>query len=191
MVLRNLDYLVLKRTKLFTQKNEIMRHLKLILIPFVLIAGFNFSLKAQIVLPEVKIEAVNYKYLNSVESNSVALPVKRLQREVAEFDLKSSEFYEDEYDTYFISFYIPEGEILAAYDKDGNLLRTAEKYKNVKLPPMVTTTIAQKYPGWAIAKDAYLVSFYENKGVTKVYKLVLEKGNKRMRVKTNEFGDII
>lgn len=166
-----------------------MRHLRLVLILFII--GFSVDSNAQIVLPEVKIEAVNYKYLNSVEANAVALPVKRLQREVAAFDLKNSDFYEDEYDSYFISFYIPEGEILAAYDKDGNLLRTAEKYKNVRLPKEVASTVAQKYPGWGIAKDVYLVSYYENKGVTKVYKLILEKGTKRMRIKTNEFGDII
>ena len=121
----------------------------------------------------------------------MALPVKRLQREVAAFDLKNSDFYEDEYDTYFISFYIPEGEILAAYDKDGKLLRTAEKYKNVRLPRSVAATVAQKYPGWGIAKDVYLVSYYETRGISKVYKLILENGNKRMRIKTNENGDII
>jgi hypothetical protein len=168
-----------------------MKHLKLIFAIVVLISGFTVKSMAQIVLPEVKIEAINYKYLNSVGADAVALPVKRLQREVAAFNLKNSDFYEDEYDSYFISFYIPEGEILAAYDKDGNLLRTAEKYKNVKLPKAVASTVAQKYSGWGIAKDVYLVSFYESKGVTKVYKLILEKGDKRMRIKTNEFGDII
>jgi hypothetical protein len=168
-----------------------MKHLKLILVLIVFFTGFTVKSMAQIVLPEVKIVAINYKYLNSVEANAAPLPVKRLQREVAAFDLKNSEFYEDEYDSYFISFYIPEGEILAAYDKDGNLLRTAEKYKNVKLPTEVASTVAQKYPGWGIAKDVYLVSYYESKGVTKVYKLVLENGTKRIRLKTNEFGDII
>jgi hypothetical protein len=168
-----------------------MKHLKLILILIVFTTGFALKSQAQIVLPEVKIEAINYKYLNSVSADASALPVKRLQREVAAFDLKTSEYYEDEYDSYFISFYIPEGEILAAYDKDGNLLRTAEKYKNVKLPTEVASTVAQKYSGWTIAKDVYLVSYYESKGISKVYKLVLENGTKRMRIKTNEFGDII
>ncbi|WP_395627758.1 hypothetical protein [Daejeonella sp.] len=167
-----------------------MKNLKSFLILIILISGFSSISNAQIVLPEVKIEAINYKYLNSV-GDAVALPVKRLQREVAAFDLKTSDFYEDEYDTYFISFYIPEGEILAAYDKDGKLLRTAEKYKNVKLPIPVAATVAQKYPGWGIAKDVYLVSYYESKGINKVYKLILENGNKRMRIKTNESGDII
>jgi hypothetical protein len=167
-----------------------MKNLKFFPILIILISGFTLYSNAQIVLPEVKIEAINYKYLNSV-GDAVALPVKRLQREVAAFDLKTSDFYEDEYDTYFISFYIPEGEILAAYDKDGKLLRTAEKYKNVKLPLPVAATVAQKYPGWGIAKDVYLVSYYESKGINKVYKLILENGNKRMRIKTNEYGDII
>lgn len=167
-----------------------MKNLKFFLILIILISGFSSISMAQIVLPEVKIEAINYKYLNAV-GDAVALPVKRLQREVAAFDLKTSDFYEDEYDTYFISFYIPEGEILAAYDKDGKLLRTAEKYKNVKLPPAIASTVAQKYPGWGIAKDVYLVSYYESRGISKVYKLILENGNKRMRIKTNENGDII
>lgn len=167
-----------------------MKNLKLFLVLILLISGFSSISNAQIVLPEVKIEAINYKYLNSV-GDAVALPVKRLQREVAAFDLKTSDFYEDEYDTYFISFYIPEGEILAAYDKDGKLLRTAEKYKNVKLPIPVAATVAKKYPGWGIAKDVYLVSYYETKGISKVFKLILENGNKRMRIKTNENGDII
>jgi hypothetical protein len=167
-----------------------MKNLKFFPILIILISGFTLYSNAQIVLPEVKIEAINYKYLNSV-GDAVALPVKRLQREVAAFDLKTSDFYEDEYDTYFISFYIPEGEILAAYDKDGKLLRTAEKYKNVKLPLPVAATVAQKYPGWGIAKDVYLVSYYESRGISKVFKLILENGNKRMRIKTNENGDII
>lgn len=167
-----------------------MKNLKLFLVLILLISGFSSISNAQIVLPEVKIEAINYKYLNSV-GDAVALPVKRLQREVAAFDLKTSDFYEDEYDTYFISFYIPEGEILAAYDKDGKLLRTAEKYKNVKLPIPVAATVAKKYPGWGIAKDVYLVSYYETKGISKVFKLILENGNKRMRINTNENGDII
>jgi len=168
-----------------------MKTQKLMLIIAVIICGFSIQSFAQIVLPEVKVIA-NYKYLNSVDDDANALPVKRLEREVAAFSLKNSEYYEDEYDSYFISFYIPEGEILAAYDKDGNLLRTAEKFKNVRLPEAVAKSVVQKYPGWDIAKDVYLVSFYENKRVTtKTYKLILEKGTKRMRVKTNEVGEFL
>ncbi len=168
-----------------------MKRFKLLLILGLFLFGFGIQSFAQIVLPEVKVVATNYKYLNAVGDKETALPVQMLQREAAAFDLKNSEYYEEDYDSYFISFYIPDGQILAAYDKDGKLLRTAEKYKNVKIPKEVAAAVATKYPNWTIAKDVYLVSYYDNEGVTKRYKLLLENGTKRMKVKLNEKGEFL
>jgi len=167
-----------------------MKQLKLMLGFSVFIFGFAIQSFAQVVLPEVKVVSFNYKYLNAVDQKELAQPVKRLEMEAASFDIKSSDFYEEIYDTYFVSFYIPEGTILAQYDKDGNLLRTTEKFKNVKIPRAVQLAVANKYPQWKIAKDVYLVSFFgSNEGVSKRYKLLLENGDKRLRVKTDENGE--
>ncbi len=44
-------------------------------------------------LSEVTVVATNYKYLNSVNSEEVAsIPVEMLERKVAAFDYKSSDF---------------------------------------------------------------------------------------------------
>jgi len=155
--------------------------------------GLTIQSFAQIVeLPEVEIVAVNYKYLDNVGEPDAAQPVKLLQREVAAFDLKNSEYYEDQYDDYFISFYIPAGKILASYDKEGNVLRTVEKYKNIALPPAVAESIVKNYTGWTIAENAYLVNYHDKKGVTKKeYKILLEKEGQRMRIKTDENGNIL
>ena len=155
--------------------------------------GLTIQSFAQIVeLPEVEIVAVNYKYLNDVDESDAAQSVKLLQREVASYDLKSSEYYEDQYENYFISFYIPQGKILASYDKDGNILRTVEKYKNIALPTAVAVSVGTKYPGWTISENAYLVNYHDEKGVTKKeYKILLEKDNSRMRIKTDENGNIL
>jgi hypothetical protein len=169
-----------------------MRQSKLMLSLIVFIFGFTGLTFAQVTLPEVKVVSFNYRYLNSVDNKELAMPVKRLELETAAFDLKNSEFYEDVYDNYFISFYIPEGSILAVYDKDGKLLRTAEKFKNIKIPNVVAKAVVTKYPDWKIAKDVYLVSYYSsNDESSKTYKLLLEKGNKRLRVKTNEKGEFL
>ena len=144
---------------------------------------------AQEVLPEVTVIATNYKYLKSVGGKDVAQPVQMLQRAAAAYDVKKSEYYEDDYDTYFISFFIPDGQILAAYDKNGKLIRTAEKYKNVKLPESVTKAVMDRFPQWKISNDAYLVTYYNESGSTKRYKLLLENGNKRIKVKVNEAGE--
>jgi c-di-GMP-related signal transduction protein len=167
-----------------------MKQLKLMLGFGVFIFGFAIQTFAQVVLPEVKVVSFNYKYLNAVDNKELAQPVKRLEMEAAAYDVKSSEYYEEIYDTYFVSFYIPEGSILAQYDKDGNLMRTTEKFKNIKIPRSVQIAVANKYPQWKIAKDVYLVSYFgPNEEASKRYKLLLENGDKRLRVKTNENGD--
>lgn len=166
-----------------------MKHsvLKLVVIVFTL--GYTVPVFAQEVLPEVVVTATNYKYLKSVGGKEVAQPVKMLQRTAAAYDVKKSEYYEDDYDSYFISFYIPDGQILAAYDKNGKLLRTAEKYENVKLPSAVTSAVASRFPNWKISKDVYQVTYYDENVADKKYKLLLENGNKRMKVKVNEAGE--
>lgn len=163
----------------------------------VILALFAFGIAipsfAQVItLPEVEVSAKNYKYLDDVNNTSAAQTVQILERYTTTYDVRASEYYEDEYDNYFISFYIPKGKILAAYDNEGNLLRTVEKYENIKLPLVVAQSVVKNYPGWTITKNAYLVNYHNNQGVLKKeYKIVLEKGNEGMRIKTDENGNIL
>lgn len=146
---------------------------------------------SQETLPEVVVKATRYKYLTAVDNQEAAQPVKMLERKAAEFDVKNSEFYDDEYDEYYITFRIPKGYVLAAYDKDGKLMRTIERYKNIALPKSVTGSLIKKYPDWSIPKDVYKVSYQEEKGAVKIWKIVLTKGDKRLRISVSENGDII
>lgn len=163
----------------------------------VILALFAFGIAipsiAQVVtLPEVEVSAKNYKYLDDVNNPAAAQTVQKIERYATSYDVRSSEYYEDEYDNYFISFIIPNGKILASYDNEGNLLRTVEKYENIKLPLVVAQSVAKKYPGWKITKNAYLVNYHDRLGVTKKeYKIILEKGNEGMRIKTDENGNIL
>ncbi len=143
-------------------------------------------------LPEIEVYALNYKYLNSIDNAEAPVPVKLLERKVANFDVTEAEFYRDDYDFYNVSFYIPEGKIVAAYDKKGKLLRTIEKFKNIKVPKSVTKSVAKRFPGWIIYEDVYKVSYHKNSGVTKQeYKLTLENGDKRLKVKIDPKGNFL
>lgn len=154
-----------------------------------LIFGATSPLFAQITkLPEVVITAVNYKYLNAVDSEDLALDVKLLQEKVAMYDIKNSDLYSDEYDMYNVDFFIPDGKILAAYDKDGKILRTIEKFNNIKLPKIILESIYNRFPGWTIAKNVYSVTYNENNN-KKIFKVTLENGDQRMRLKLNDEGD--
>lgn len=153
----------------------------------------TFGMYSQITqLPEVVITAVNYKYLNAVENEDTDLSVQMLQEQVAMYDLKNSDLYGDEYDTYTVSFYIPDGKILAAYDKNGEIIRTIERFQNVKLPKDVRNAVYKRFPNWSLEKDVYLVNYHKNnEKVSKQYKVKLKNGKKVMRVKLTEDGNFL
>jgi hypothetical protein len=139
-------------------------------------------------LPEVVVRATNYKYLNSVNPEEVAdISVREMEEKVANFDLQDASFYQDDYDLYHVTFYIPEGKILAVYDQEGNILRTIERFKDVNLPLDIKKAVGKRFPGWGFTKDLYAVDYFETSGTTrKIYKIKLKKGKKTMRVKIDD-----
>ena len=163
------------------------------LMLWLMIFGLTTQFYAQVVndgqLPEVVVKAVNYKYLNEVNEGTASQPVKLLELEAANFDPRDSkDLFIDEYNYYKVSFYIPKGTIVAAYGKDGKIIKTIEKFKDVKPPKNVRNSIAKRFPGWIIADDVYKVTYHYKKGSNKMYKLMLKNGDKKMRVKTDENG---
>ncbi len=165
-----------------------MKKLLLVLLALGLTTQFYAQIINDGMLPEVEVRATNYKYLNSVDNSEAAVPVQLLEDMVAKFDVSSSEFFEDESDFYRVYFYIPEGKIVAAYDRDGKILYTIEKFTNVAVPNEIASSVAERFPGWEIAKDVYKVNYDVNQGVRKQYKLVLKNGKKTIRVKVDEDG---
>ena len=158
--------------------------------------GLSSQMYSQIIkteqLSEVSVYATNYKYLNELNtSEEVSVPVELLHRKVAGFNVKDSEFYQDDYGLYQVNFFIPEGTILAAYDANGKLIRTAEKFKNINLPKAVKESIDNRFPEWTITKDIYLVNYQDTKGASLKYKVKLENGDKVLRVKLDEMGNFL
>jgi len=157
------------------------------------IFGLTTQVNSQTIeLPETLI-SVNYKYLNAVDAaNADETParVKRLEEEVLKYDNKDiRSLYDDEYDTYSVSFFVPEGKIIAAIDKNGKIIRTIEKYNNVRLPLVVTQAIAKRFPNWGIIEDVYLINYHCKKdSIKQEYKVKLKNEDQIITVKTDEKG---
>ncbi len=160
-----------------------------------LIVGLTTQIYAQVeeglMLPEVTVRAMNYKYLNSIDNSSAPVDIRKLEQKVANYDLQSADFYVEDYDLYKVTFFIPEGNIVAAYDSEGVVLYTIEKFKNSRLPEPVTKSVNKKFPGWKITKDVYKLSYTKEYGAKKTYKITLDNGVKKLRVKTDENGTFI
>lgn len=142
-------------------------------------------------LSEVVIRPMNFKYLNAADSRAAAVPVKMLERMVASYDVTEAEFYREDFDFYTVSFYIPDGKIVAEYDANGKIVRTIEKFKDVSVPDGVKTALLDRFPNWKVSKDVYRVTYSEQKGAKKVYKLLLVNGDKKMRVKVDDTGTFL
>ena len=142
-------------------------------------------------LSEVVVTAINYKYLNAIDSKEAAIPVKMLEKKAAAYNAQDSDFYQDDWGFYHISFIIPEGKIVAAYNAKGEIVRTIERFENVKLPIAVRDAVAERFPKWAIVKDVYRVTYNQEKGANKSYKLKLKNGEKIMRVKMDDTGEFL
>lgn len=161
---------------------------KLIIGLFIL--GLTTQIYAQdpITLPEIVI-VKNYKYLSSVNSEDLAIPVEKLQMKASEFNIKDLDVYSDENDLYDVYFFIPKGKILASYNDKGELLSTVERYSDIKLPRLVTEAVIKRFPKWNISKNIYLVNYNDSGNTRKLYKLTLENGNQRIRVKLDDMGN--
>jgi len=114
-----------------------------------------------------------------------------LERKAAAYNVQEADFYSDDYDFYTVSFFIPEGKIVAAYNPEGEIIRTIERFDNIKLPTAVRNAVAERFPNWTIVKDAYRVTYNQNKGANKSYKLKLKNGDKTMRVKIDDTGEFL
>lgn len=152
--------------------------------------GYSQKIKTE-ELSEVVIAATNYKYLSATGLENASIPVALLEQKIASYNLKDSDVYNDEYDSYVVSFFIPEGKVLAAYDKDGTIIRTVERFENVNLPREVLYKIAEQYPNWTITGDAYLVNYHNHRGINKKYKITLKNGEKHIKVKCDPEGNFL
>jgi uncharacterized protein YuzE len=149
------------------------------------------ALIAQEELAEVVVKAANYRYLNAVDNTEVPAPIRNLQEEVASYDTTGKELYVDEDQTYNAAFEIPEGKILVAYDEHGNILKTVERFRNIRLPKDVRNTLADRYIGWSVVKDLYLINYSQELGAKKVYDIKLKNNNETVRVKLDENGKVL
>ena len=160
---------------------------------FLLVCGLTTPVFAQIIeLDTVVIRPIKYKYIFEVVDDDIDQSVKDLQIKLGKFDVTKEEYYSDEYDSYNVSFYIPKGYAVATYDKEGKLLRTIERYKDVKLPLAVSEALSERFPNWIVDKDIYKVNYSEPKWESKkLYKLKLTNGEKNIRVKSDEEGNFL
>jgi hypothetical protein len=167
--------------------------MKIVALAIVALFSTTLNYAQNIELPETII-SLNYKYVDLTDTNIIPDHIKNLEAEVLNYDHKKqlSELYDDEYDTYSVSFYVPKGRIVAAYNKDGKIIRTIEKYSNVRLPLVVMQSVSTRFPNWGIVEDVYVIKYQSDQDSLKhEYKIKIKNEEQVLTVKTDENGIFI
>lgn len=141
-------------------------------------------------LASVVINAPNYTYLQKVQDFNTPVRVKKLENQVASYNIKSDPIYDLAFeDKYKVIFEETKSKIVVTYDKHGNILTSFEKFEDVRLPQDIYASIANDYPGWAIVNDTYIVKYYQNKEeVRKIYKIEISKDDTTKNLRINSLG---
>jgi len=139
-------------------------------------------------VPAAIIEAIDSDFGDFEMVEFYAVPLEFIEEDVY---INRNIDSEEDYDTYQIFLQAKNGEIVATYNKDGELLSTVEQLKNAPLPTEIRNAVGKSFSGWAITKDKYKMTHYSNKQKKERYKLILEKGNEKKVVYMDGLGEIL
>lgn len=166
--------------------------MKTFLFSLFLLGCFAFSNSQTVELPETII-SINSDYFNSVDTENSCNYVQKLEQALLNYDHSElSDLYDSKKDIYNVTFKMPDGKIIASFNKDGKIIETFEKYNNIRLPYMVMQAIAEKYPNYSIEEDVYIVKFHCDEDAKKQeYRIKIKNDTTVLSLKTNEQGEFI
>lgn len=163
----------------------------LIFLQFAL--GFTlFGYSQTVKLPETVI-SINANYLNMIDLENSCKYVKKLEETLLNYDHSElTDLYDSIHDIYKVTFKITGGTIVASFNKEGKILKTYEKYNNIKLPQLVMQAISEKYPNCSILEDVYVVKYHcDEDALKQEYRVKIKSKNMVIMVKTDTMGAFI
>lgn len=87
------------------------------------------------------------------------------------------------YDSYFVTFKSKKGYLEAEYNKKGNLVRTSQKFHNIKIPVQMRKDLIADHKGWNMKKNSYVASGNKDLLDKEVYRITLTDGKKNKSIK--------
>ncbi|MDX1543741.1 MAG: hypothetical protein R3214_07335 [Christiangramia sp.] len=160
------------------------------------VAGCIFASNAQVIQLE-KVELSDFKptaqivfedYANGVikvkENHAKQFQSNAIKFLVENFDINRfmREAGEDT-DQVNITVKSSNGLLLASYDKNGELVKTYQKFKDIPLPPAIRNQVYAQYEGWTMTKNKYVASGMEDKIDKEKYLVQLERGKDKENLK--------
>ena len=131
----------------------------------------------------VSVTDLNRDYLSTASHDGVAVVVKKLQKIVANYNIKNADVYQSKRNTtYTVNFKEGDNTVVAIYNKAGKIVSCKEHYQDIRLPYNVSTKIAKEYPGWSFDKINCEIVYAIDKASLTTYEIVIKKARKSKNV---------
>ena len=103
----------------------------------------------------------------------------------ANFNIQNfiAELENENYDSYLVTFKSGNGHLSADFDKDGNLVKTFQKFEDIVLPLDVRREVYISNKGWTMTSNKYIASGRGDLLEKEMYKIKLENGNQKRNIK--------
>lgn len=150
----------------------------------------KYSEDKEVQLEDVSVSDVNLNYLAKVQDKKLSNSVVALQNEASVFDVKRSIKFDGRKDSFRVMFQGTIGYIVADYDKNGQILKTSERYKGINLPKHLIIAVLKQYPNSNFLKVAYTVDYDVQKNVEKTYKIQIRNNGKKKNLKINSVDNL-
>lgn len=139
------------------------------------------------------VKAINATYLNTVSVSESAKRVKSLEDIVSRYDIRQQPVFQDKLELYEINFRQGKygDKITAVFNKDGKLIKSYERFKNIAPANNILKAISAKYPGATIKTNTYKVLYEVNGKILKTYKVKIAHNGIEKVLKMNVNGQFI
>lgn len=137
----------------------------------------------EVQLEGVEISNVNHDYLEKVQDIVLAVNVRSMENEASVFDVKGLDEFDGRKESFKVKFKGIKGYILADYDRNGIIIKTSERYKDIALPSNLFKAVLKQYPNSSLLKVAYSVDYDAQKTVEKTYNIQIMNDGKKKNLK--------
>jgi len=169
--------------------------MKTLFISLLLIAVTSFGNAQEIELDEaeVRLETNKSKFVKSGDGFTYAVTEKHsgefekdpiaFMRSNLDITAMLDELAEENFVTYQVTFRSSKGYLAAEFDKNGQLQRTSQKFKNIALPSALRSELYSSNKGWTMVSNKYVASGKGEFLDKEIYKIRLENANQKRTVK--------
>ncbi len=159
------------------------------------LTSLGFSQNTNSEVEEVQLEGVvvsnvNLNYLEKVQDKTLSDHVIFLENEASVFDVKGLVEFDGRKESFQVLFKGSHGYIIADYDSNGKILKTSERYKDVKLPKNTIKSVLRQYPNSNFLKVVYTVDYDDQKNVEKTYKIRIMNDGRKRNLKISSGGNL-